>query len=96
MRDAQAELAKDRSIVLVDVRNPDEYSSGHIKGSINVPLPYVPTVLPKKVTDKNARIFVYCLSGARSNQASRWMVSNGYENVVNIGGIASWGGPIER
>lgn len=96
MREAQAELEKDRKIVLLDVRNTDEYRQGHIKGSINVPLHLVPVTLNEKVPDKKARIFVYCLSGGRSGQASQWMAQNGYENVTNIGGITSWSGPIER
>lgn len=96
MREAQAELEKDKSIILVDVRNTDEFSQGHIKGSINVPLHLVPVTLNQKVTDKKARIFVYCLSGGRSSQAVSWMVQNGYENVTNIGGITSWGGPVVR
>lgn len=96
MKEAQAELEKDKHIVLLDVRNTDEYRQGHIKGSINVPLHLVPVTLSEKVPDKKARIFVYCLSGGRSSQARGWMVQNGYENVTNIGGITSWGGPIER
>lgn len=96
MKDAQVELEKDKSIILVDVRNTDEYRQGHIKGSINVPLHILPGTLQQKVPDKKARIFVYCLSGARSSQALRWMTQNGYENVVNIGGIGSWNGPIAR
>jgi phage shock protein E len=96
MKEAQAELARDKSIVLIDVRNIDEYKQGHIKGSINVPLNLVPVSMTQKVPDKRARIFVYCLSGARSSQASNWMTQNGYENVTNIGGITSWIGPTER
>lgn len=96
MKEAQTELEHDKSIVLVDVRNTDEYKQGHIKDSMNVPLNLVPVLLSEKVPDKSARIFVYCLSGARSSQASNWMIQNGYENVTNIGGISSWRGPIER
>jgi phage shock protein E len=96
MKEAQAELARDKSIVLIDVRNVDEYKQGHIKGSINLPLHLVPVSMAQKVPDKKARIFVYCLSGARSGQASSWMAQNGYENVTNIGGITSWGGPVDR
>lgn len=96
MKDAQAELEKDTSIILVDVRNTDEYKQGHLKGSINVPLHLLPTTMTQKVPNKNARVFVYCLSGARSSQALRWMTQNGYNNVVNIGGISSWSGPIAR
>lgn len=96
MKEAQAELEKDKRIVLIDVRNTDEYKQGHIQGSINLPLHLVPVSLAQKVPDKNARIFVYCLSGGRSGQASSWMMQNGYENVTNIGGITSWGGPVTR
>ena len=94
MKEAQAELEKDKGIVLLDVRGADEYRSGHIQGSINVPLDRVPTLLAQKAPDKDKRIFVYCLSGARSNQAASWMVQNGYKNVTNIGGISSWRGPV--
>jgi len=96
MKEAQAELAKDKSIILVDVRNTDEYQQGHIQGSINVPLHLVPVTLAQKAPDKSARIFVYCLSGGRSSQAVSWMTQNGYENVTNIGGINAWGGPVVR
>ncbi len=96
MKDAQTELAKDKSIVLIDVRNTDEYSQGHIVSSINIPVHVIPAKLPEMVKDKNARIFVYCLSGARSSQAVAWMAGNGYTNVTNIGGISSWRGAVVR
>jgi len=94
MHDAQAELEKDKNIVLVDVRNPDEFRNGHLKGSLNIPLDRLPASLEQKVPGKSKRIFVYCLSGARSSQAVGWMTRNGYENVTNIGGISSWSGPV--
>jgi phage shock protein E len=96
MKEAQLELDKDKNIKLLDVRTSDEYRQGHIKGSINVPLDRVPVSLTQKVADKNARIFVYCLSGGRSSQACHWMEQNGYTNVTNIGGINSWGGAVVR
>lgn len=96
MQDAQKELASARDIILIDVRTKEEYNNGHIKGSVNVPLDRIPVSLGQKVPDKNARIFVYCASGGRSNQASQWMVGNGYENVTNIGGIMNWPGPVVR
>jgi phage shock protein E len=96
MNEAQQELAKDPKIVLVDVRTTDEYKQGHIPGSMNVPLDQVPATLTQKVPDKQARLFVYCLSGGRSKHAVSWMVQNGYENVTNIGGISAWNGPVTR
>lgn len=96
MKEAQVELEKDKNILLLDVRSVDEYQKGHIKGSKNVPLDRIPVSLVPIAPNKNARIFVYCLSGSRSGQACSWMTQNGYENVTNIGGISSWSGPVER
>ena len=96
MQDAQAELAKDRSIILLDVRTKEEYNNGHIKGSINVPLDRLPVSIAQKVPNKRAKLFVYCLSGSRSSQACSWLMKNGYENVTNIGGITAWPGVIVR
>jgi phage shock protein E len=96
MPKAMQELAKDQSIFLLDVRETDEYKQGHIQGSVNIPLGIIPAVLPQKMPDKKRRVFVYCLSGARSAQACRWLAQNGYEAVVNIGGISAWNGPIVR
>lgn len=96
MQAAQAELAKDRSIILLDVRSKEEHKNGHIKGSINVPLDRLPVSIAQKVPNKQAKIFVYCLSGGRSNQACSWLAKNGYENITNIGGITSWPGVVVR
>jgi phage shock protein E len=96
MREAQAELGKDSSIVLIDVRSNEEYRQGYIKGSVNVPLDRLASSLAQKVPDKKRRIFVYCASGNRSSQAVAWMKQNGYENVTNIGGISAWPGPIVK
>jgi len=96
MKDAQAELAKDRSIVLMDVRTKDEYNNGHIEGSVNIPLDRLPVSVAQKVPNKQARIFVYCLSGGRSGQACSWLIKNGYENVTNLGGITAWPGVLVR
>ena len=80
---------------LIDVREADEYSAGHIPGSINLPVSTIGTAeLP--FTDKEAELYVYCLMGTRSARAVRALRSRGYTNVRNIGGINAWRGPIER
>ncbi len=48
------------------------------------------------VKSKNSPVFVYCHSGARSRQAVGALQKMGYENVKNIGGIASYTGKVER
>ncbi len=81
--------------VLLDVRTPQEYREGHIPGSRNVPLQTIDEVAA--VTEnKDAALFVYCYSGARSRQAMRQLQHLGYSNVSNIGGIAAYSGKVER
>jgi len=69
---------------LVDVRTPGEFASGHVKGSVNIPLDSIPTQLAKFKNKKN--IIVFCQSGGRSSQANSLLEKNGVENVINGGG----------
>ena len=81
--------------VLLDVRTPDEYRQGHIPGSKNVPLQSIEKVA-SMIENKAAPIFVHCLSGARSRQATAVLQLMGYTNVKNIGGISAYTGKVER
>lgn len=81
--------------LLVDVRERDEYAQGRIPGSKNVPLSALQTIA-EVCGDKDAPLFVYCLSGARSRQATAQLQSMGYTNVINIGGINRYRGEVER
>ena len=79
---------------LIDVREVDEYKSGHIPGSKNMPLSRIDNI-KNIVKDKNAKVFLYCLSGSRSSQAAGYMKHLGYSDVTNIGGIGRYTGPLE-
>lgn len=81
--------------VLLDVRTPEEYREGHIPGSQNVPLQTLDRV-ERVVSDRSAPLFVYCRSGSRSRQAVDALRRMGYSNLQNIGGIASYTGPVAR
>ena len=81
------------SSVLLDVREADEYKSGHIPGAVNFPLSTLNQAeLP---WDKNTELFVYCLAGTRSRKAVSFLQSQGFTNVRNIGGIHSYRGSVE-
>ena len=80
------------SAQLIDVREPDEYASGHIPGSVNIP---VGKIGGADITDKDAQIYVYCASGMRSKMAAKILKDNGFTDVTNIGGIMSYRGPLE-
>ena len=80
--------------VLLDVREPDEYADGHIPGSRNLPLSAIDTA-EILAPDRDAPLFVYCLSGARSAQAVARLKAMGYRQVENIGGIRGYRGKTE-
>jgi phage shock protein E len=82
-----AQLIKDGGII-VDVRSKGEYASGHIKGSINIPLDTLNSNL-SKLNDKNKTIITCCASGMRSASAKSILTSKGYSKVYNGGGWSS-------
>ena len=75
-----------RSYMIVDVRTPNEFASGNVKGSVNIPLGVISGADDQLPKDKNETIFVYCLSGARSGSARGILKKKGYTNVLNLGG----------
>ena len=94
------DLPQDGSVTLLDVRTQKEYSRGHIKGSVNIPLDALRENLDK--LDKNKPVYVYCHSGQRSYLACRILSGNGfdafnlsggyrlYESVVNASRIGDY------
>jgi phage shock protein E len=95
MGDAVSELKGNPDIRLVDVRTPEEYGKGHLPGSLSVPLDRWEQI-EEAVPDKSTPMYVYCLSGARSQAACRGFMRLGYTDVTNIGGISGFGGPLEK
>ena len=86
--------AKGVPYILVDVRTPEEFASGHIPTAVNIPND---TILEKPPTrDKAALIIVYCRSGSRSAAAYRALTGAGYTNVVDFGPIGRWKGEIVK
>lgn len=77
--------------VLLDVRTAEEFSEGHIDGSVNLPLDRISSI-GKVVKDKGTPLYVFCFSGSRSSQAVSYLKKAGYLNVTNIGGIIRYKG----
>lgn len=78
-------------VVLLDVRTNEEYKTGHISGSINIPADDILTV-EDIVIDHDTLVFVYCHSGNRARRAVDKMKMLGYKNAKNIGGIVDYKG----
>ena len=62
--------------MIIDVRTPSEYQSGHIKGSVNIPLDQIKKQIPE-LKNKNKTIITCCRSGARSGMAADLLSSAG-------------------
>ena len=74
------------NINIIDVRSKEEYNSGHIESNINIPLDTIDNIK----MNKDEYIVVYCQSGTRSKKASDTLISMGYNNVYDMGGINTW------
>ncbi|PZR01239.1 MAG: sulfurtransferase [Flavobacterium psychrophilum] len=68
---------------LVDVRSPEEFAAGSVKGAVNIPLDKITSQLAKFKNKKS--IVVFCLSGNRSRQAKSILEKNGFQHVINGG-----------
>ena len=90
----QAVLLREREIgyIILDVRTPQEFAVGHIPNAINIPNETIGASEISALPDKDQLILVYCRSGRRSKEAAQKLVSLGYTNIVEFGGILDWTG----
>ncbi len=83
--------SKEDGILLLDVRTPGEFHSGHIKGALNIDINGPGFKEKIQELDAGKTILVYCHSGARSAKASKVMSENGFSTIFDLsGGIISW------
>lgn len=87
--------------ILVDVRTPEEFSSGHVKGAVNVDFfdeNFVTNF--EKQFKKTDVIYIHCKSGGRSSKAVQALEEKGFKNLIHLdGGILQWfeaGKPVEK
>lgn len=85
-----------KNYLLLDVRTAQEFAEGHIPGAKNLLNERIQKGEIGELSSKDQLILVYCRSGNRSAQASNKLVSLGYTHVVDMGGINSWKGDIEK
>jgi phage shock protein E len=74
--------------LVIDVRSPEEFRSGHLPNGVNIPLGELRESLPRRVKDKGQVLLLHCLSGGRSGIAKQQLESLGYTNVFNLGSLA--------
>lgn len=85
------DLDENKKVILLDVRTEGEYAKAKIGGSINLPLNQVAKKITKTIPDKDALIYIYCLSGSRSEVAFQIMKKLGYSKIYSMShGLLAW------
>lgn len=84
-------LDSDKSCLMVDVREEEEYITGHAENALLFPVddidePSAAMLLP----DKNRPIILYCRSGRRSAEASEKLSKLGYTKLYDVGSLIGW------
>jgi rhodanese-related sulfurtransferase len=91
--------SKEKAIFL-DVRDGGEFSAGHLPGALNISRGTLEFVVFGKISDQNAKIYVYCKTKARSAMATKTLNDLGYKNAVLMdASYEDWvkaGYPVER
>jgi len=88
-------LASPQKPVLLDVREPWEYQTAHIEGSILIPMAEVPARAFNEL-DEEDNILVLCHHGARSLSVAVWLRNQGFDKAQSIaGGIDAWSRAID-
>jgi len=86
-----AKKASDSSIVVLDVRTPGEFQSGHLQNAVNIDYEGLNFEGEVNKLDKTKTYAVYCRSGRRSGLATQVMAKDGFKSVFNLeGGIENW------
>lgn len=85
------EMMDTQDVIILDVREQDEYDSGHIPGAVLLPVGTIDEETAAEVIpEKDSTVLVYCRSGNRSKTASSALAELGYSNIYEFGGINTW------
>jgi rhodanese-related sulfurtransferase len=80
--DVKGAIDSKEKAVFLDVRDPNEYAAGHLPGAINVSRGTLEWGIWNKISDQNAKIYVYCKTAGRSTLATKTLNDMGYKNAV--------------
>jgi molybdopterin/thiamine biosynthesis adenylyltransferase/rhodanese-related sulfurtransferase len=93
--DLHERLEKGEKILILDVRNPEEYQICRIAGSKLLPLPELPRRFDE--LDRHQEMVVHCKSGVRSQKAIQFLRQQGFQHLKNLkGGILAWADKVDR
>ena len=85
------EMMDTQEVIILDVREQDEYDSVHIPGAVLLPVGTIDeNTAAEVIPEKDSTVLVYCRSGNRSKTASSALAELGYTNIYEFGGINTW------
>ena len=82
------EMMDTQEVIILDVREQDEYDSGHIPGAVLLSIDE--DTAAEVIPEMDSTVLVYCRSGNRSKTASSALAELGYTNIYEFGGINTW------
>jgi len=86
-----------RNVVVLDVREQEEYDTGHIPGAVLLPVGMISEDTAADVIPEiDTEVLVYCRSGNRSKTAAQTLADLGYTNIYEFGGINTWPYEVEK
>lgn len=78
-------------VAIIDVRTPGEFLRGSIQGSTNIPVDEIREKIESVILEKEKTIYLYCLSGSRSETAANILTGLGYTNAYSMtNGLLMW------
>lgn len=82
---------KDASMIVLDVRTPEEFAAGHVPGAINIPYTHLPARLSELKDPGDKDIVLYCATGVRAERAAGRMREQGYTRLLHLDGdMRAW------
>ena len=85
------EMMDSQEVIILDVREQDEYDNGHIPGAVLMPVGSIDEdTAAEVIPEKDSAVLVCCRSGNRSKTASSALAELGYTNIYEFGGINTW------
>ena len=85
------EMMDTQEVIILDVREQDEYDSVHIPRAVLLPVGTInEDTAAEVIPEKDSTVLVYCRSGNRSKTASSKLAELGYTNIYEFGGINPW------
>ena len=90
-KQASVLIQKDSKLIVLDVRTPEEFKEGHIKGAINIDIRQEDAFSKIDKLNRNAKYLVYCRTNHRSGMAVDHMMQSGFRNVTQMmDGFPGW------